>query len=876
MANLSTLPDLIPWPFLICNRAGVVLFANPLVNRTLGRPIQVGTDINDLFMELDNGRAVSTLLYAAARWSAWSGLLELRNPEKGSPIRAARIVLQPDPKFIDQVWLFFADDALINGMPLLTPRSGMGLARTLIENSPDFIIFRDLQGRILHTSRSLDEFLALPHRGFGADLGLNDILAPSTAHQFLQFDEEVIRTGQRIRHGVMHFETLDGRSRQVRVVHERVKGGGGLPAGLLTFAVNITESIDEHNRLRVALDRAEEVAAAKWQFVANVTHEIRNPINAIQGLCETGLEATNARYDELLRKIQRCANELEDTVRDVLDFSRLDRGNVTIESIPFNPIRALEEVIAQFQHQAQGKGVELAALSAPDAPHSILGDPVKFRRIIANLVSNAVKFTQHGQVYTSLEFEERNGRLRALLTVKDSGIGISSERLESIFEPFTQADPSTTRKFGGTGLGLTIVRSLAQAMDGYVKVTSEAGQGSVFSAAVMVDPNPSFIDPPSPHLPQQNFLIVGGHPDVRKWLIKTFQHWGASCQETTSYEEAEKLWAQQSEAKKPFDRAIIDLPYDLNPRLPSIPPANTLLITSPELEFRSQAQLLKPLTLSALWAKFSGALPSDEQEGDRHAQTPLHAPRTLRILVAEDNEVNREVAVARLRRAGHEVSGTVDGSAAVELWQTKDFDVALLDIQMPVMDGITAAQTIRALESSQGRKRTTLIALTAMTQETDRAKCEAAGFDAYLAKPVRGAELLEKIDLLAPADAGKPLNENDWGQMLDAAEAEEAEDLRCAARAFLKHAQEVIQRLEQASQEKEPENLSREAHGIKGMLSLMGCKPLARLAHSLEEHPADATAPHRAQELISGLHQLYESLLSRTDLSPHGQAENQT
>lgn len=237
----------------------------------------------------------------------------------------------------------------------------MSLARTLIENSPDFIIFRDLQGRILHTSRSLDEFLALPYRGYVADLTLADILSSKTAAQFRQFDEEVVRTGQRVLHAVMHFETQDSRSRLVRVVHERIKGGGGLPNGLLTFAVNITESVDEHNRLRIALEKAEEVAAAKWQFVANVTHEIRNPINAIQGLCETNLELAAPLSPDVLRKIQSCASELEDTVRDVLDFSRLDRGNVTIENIPFNPVRAVEEVTAQFQHQAGRKGVELAA-----------------------------------------------------------------------------------------------------------------------------------------------------------------------------------------------------------------------------------------------------------------------------------------------------------------------------------------------------------------------------------------------------------------------------------------------------------------------------------------------------------------------------------
>ena len=244
MADLSSLPDLLPWPYMVCNRAGLVLHANPSTDRALGRRVRAGMDVNLLFLELDNGRPISSLLYNAARWSAWSGLLELRNAEKETPIRAVKVIMQPDPKQHDQVWLLFADDALVNGLPLLTPRSGMGLARTLIENSPDFIIFRDLQGRILHTSRSLDEFLGLPHRGFVDDLGLRDILAPATAEQFLQFDEEVIRTGQRVRHSILRFETLDGRSRLVRVAHERIKGGAGLPAGLLTFAANITESVD--------------------------------------------------------------------------------------------------------------------------------------------------------------------------------------------------------------------------------------------------------------------------------------------------------------------------------------------------------------------------------------------------------------------------------------------------------------------------------------------------------------------------------------------------------------------------------------------------------------------------------------------------------
>ena len=874
MADLSSLPDLLPWPYLVCNRAGLVLHANPSADRALGRRVRAGMDVNLLFLELDNGRPISSLLYNAARWSAWSGLLELRNTEKETPIRAVKVIMQPDPKQRDQVWLLFADDALVNGLPLLTPRSGMGLARTLIENSPDFIIFRDLQGRILHTSRSLDEFLGLPHRGFVDDLGLRDILAPATAEQFLQFDEEVVRTGQRVRHSILRFETLDGRSRLVRVAHERIKGGAGLPAGLLTFAANITESVDEHNRLRVALEKAEEVAAAKWQFMANVTHEIRNPINAIQGLCETALEGPGAEPAEVLAKIQRCATELEDMVRDVLDFSRLDRGNITVEHIPFNPIRALEEVVAQFQHQARRKGVELAALARADCPHSVLGDPVKFRRVLANLIGNAVKFTAQGHVHAELHFERRQERLLAHCAIQDSGIGIPADRLETIFEPFTQADASTTRRFGGTGLGLNIVRSLVLAMDGFIKVKSEPGKGSCFTAAMMVDPNPAYEAPTPPALRDERILLVGGDATIRHWLKRSLQAWGATCAETETGEEAEAAWLEAEEADRPFARVVIDLPEDINPRLPAIPPERTLLLTAPELELSRQTQLLKPVTLTGLWARFAGEPLRTPEAAD--ADAPPRPPRRpLRILLAEDNEVNREVAVARLRRAGHHVSATVDGAAALELWRTKDFDAVLLDIQMPIMDGIATATAIRAEERALGRRPTRLLALTAMTLETDRARCEAAGFDAYLAKPVRGAELLEKLDVCVAQEAPPPLLGNEFLSALEVSEADEAEDLRCAARSYLRHAEGMMAQLGAALAQRDAVALERHAHGTKGMLALMGCVALAKLAGTIERQPDGPEVGPQVNELIDGLRKLRESLVSRADLTPHGQAEDQ-
>jgi CheY-like chemotaxis protein len=248
------------------------------------------------------------------------------------------------------------------------------------------------------------------------------------------------------------------------------------------------------------------------------------------------------------------------------------------------------------------------------------------------------------------------------------------------------------------------------------------------------------------------------------------------------------------------------------------------------------------------------------------------------VLLAEDNEVNREVASARLRRAGHEVSATVDGSAALDLWRTKEFDVAILDIQMPIMDGLSVAAAIRAEEQARGRRRTSLLALTAMTQELDRARCEAAGFDAYLAKPVRGAELLEKLELLAASQEAAlgRVRDDEFAANLEAAETEDAEDLKAAARAFLRHAEDISARLCVARDSSEPDALSREAHGAKGMLSLMACTGLARLANKIERQPTETSARALTDELIVGLRKLHETLQLRSDLSPDGQAETQT
>ena len=872
MADLSALPNLLPWPFLICNRQGVVAYANELIDRTLGRRVQAGTHIDNLFLELDDGRPTSALLFSAARWSAWSGMLEIRDPTRIREVKSIRVILQPDPKHDEQVWLIFADDAQINGAALLTPRGEMSLARTLIDNSPDFIILRDLNGRILHTSRALDDFIALAHHGSAIDLALEDILAPETARLFKGFDSEVMQTNQSVRHAGFDFANRTGQVHRVSLVHERIKGGNGLPAGILTFASNITAANNEHNRLRIALEKAEELGAAKSQFVANITHEIRNPINAIQGLCETALESTTHTAGETFQKIQRCAVDLEAMVKDVLDFSRLDRGDITLEQIPFNPLRALEETMAQFYHLARRKGIEFASMTSPDAPRSVLGDPIKFRRILSNLIGNAVKFTEQGYVHCHLEFEGRDSSLIIRIILIDTGIGIALNRLESIFDAFTQADTSTTRRFGGTGLGLTIARNLAQAMGGYIKVSSVLGQGSRFTAATMMAPDTTAAAASLPSLHGEHILIAGGSLPMREWLLDCIHQREGTGFSVETDEAAGTAWESALRAGHPFTRALIDLPDDVNPKLPTIPREKMILLTSPDLELRGFKQVHKPLTLSSLWAKLGHEQPVEPTATPGSAKIPPR--RRLRILVAEDNEVNREVTVTRLKRAGHEVNATVDGAAALELWGIKEFDIAVLDIQMPLVDGIGVAEGIRTAEFQTGRRRTQLLALTAMTQEADRVRCEVAGFDGYLAKPMRGSDLITKIDQLAGDDPA-PEGGNEFQAALSQSDEEEAEDLRCAARSFLRHGPQMVADLEAALNQGDPETVMRQAHGIKGMLALMGCIDLARVAAQLERTPGLPPAAETCQRLSGGLRSLLQSLISTAELTSHGQTKIQ-
>jgi len=624
--------------------------------------------------------------------------------------------------------------------------------------------------------------------------------------------------------------------------------------------------------LSESLEKAQQELRQKSLFIANICHEIRNSLCMIHGLCEINLESKTEEKDLTLQKVFYYSQELKNLIQDVLDFSSYEIGGIVLEKIPFDPVQVFEEIISLNYPSTQRKNIELVALACPHSPRSVIGDSMKFRRLIINLLSNAIKFTEKGFVHCTLDFKAQDSHYLVSITVQDSGIGISSEQCRKIFEPFTQAEDSTARRFGGYGLGLSIVRDLVKAMDGYIEVTSEINQGSEFIATIKLDANSQCEFDYRIDLTGSKILLMGGHADIQNWLIDYFTCAKAQVILATSNQEAEELWHQSHEQSVPFTHVIVDLPQDTAPSLMLVPLDKIILIADRDLHLRGIKQIPKPLTLTALNNYFGQLLVQPHELNTMNKEN--NAKLKLKILIAEDNEVNREVTCRRLKSVGHEVTATVDGQAALELWRSKNFDLILVDLQMPLLDGMSLVKCIREEEIKSQRRPTKLVALTGMNySDMNSRELKEVGLDDYFSKPIRGTDLINKINqLFVPIDPPSPLDE--FHQALIDADEDEIEDLKCAGRVFLRHSQTVIRQFEHVMQGADAESIIKECHNLKGMLALMSCPTLAHFAGELEQVPHGPRAKEYGKKLSDGLRRLEHSLNLSAVLVPHGQDKN--
>ncbi len=529
----------------------------------------------------------------------------------------------------------------------------------------------------------------------------------------------------------------------------------------------------EHDLVEARL-RAEAATRAKATFLANMSHEIRTPLNGVIGMTEL-LEQTSLdeEQQQFLHNARSSGESLLHIVDDILDYSKIAAGKMTLESVPFDVVATLEDVATLLAPRAAANHVELLLSIDASAPRHLVGDPTRLKQILLNLAGNAVKFTTDGEIRIDAFAAEASSRLQADsgvvglgLRVADTGIGIAAERLSSLFVAFEQADTSTTRRFGGTGLGLTISRHLTELMGGELAVESTLGRGTTFSATLPFTAGSLEDTAPSPTLTldtKPRILVVEDHEGAREILSRMLRDMACEVECAASGEDALEVLAS-SAPDRPFDIAMVDcrlpgisgtevarsiakLP---DGRAPSIVLMSADLVRTSEDGGRICARLLKPIRRAQLHetlARLTGSRRTEHVKATPGVGEHLERLRTLglRVLVAEDNTVNQRVVSALMRRAGIEVELAANGQEALARLEERPFDLVLMDCQMPIVDGYAACRAIRAQQSSGVDPTIPVIALTAHALQGERQKCLDAGMDDYITKPIRPDELYAAI-----------------------------------------------------------------------------------------------------------------------------------
>ena len=807
-----------------------------------------------------------------------------------------------------------------------------------------FIYFKDEQSRFLRINAALAKKLGIGNPQAGIGKTDFDFFPEEYARKCFREELEIIHTKQPV-HSIEEQATWpDGSVTWVTTTKMPLRNQQGQVIGTFGISRDMTDMVRSREELRRAKNAAEAANKAKSEFLANMSHEIRTPMNGILGMTDLALDTDlTPEQREYLQMVKSSAEQLLHIINDILDFSKIEAGKLELDPYEFRLRDSLGEMLRTLAHRADQKGLELAARIAPNVPDALIGDASRLRQILVNLVGNAIKFTEEGEIVVEVQLAETDdaaqqdatqllisyrtepapqdvpeaGDILLHFSVRDTGIGIPTDKLDRIFKEFEQVDGSTTRRFGGTGLGLAISRRLTDLMHGQIWVESRPGVGSSFHFTARVgvqvrSANEVILKPPV-ELENMRVLIVDDNATNRRILEEILLNWRMR---PTVVADASTALRELARSKDQTGRYLLldgHMPdtdgfmlAELIRSRPELLSSTLMMLTSGSRlgdvarcrELGIAAYLMKPITQSDLFDKIVQVLARDNNSSPQvtsppvpttNRQRPDNVP-SMRVLVAEDNVVNQRLAIRLLEKRGHQVTVADDGREALDALDRGTFDAVLMDLQMPHMGGLEATAEIRRREQATGRH-LPIIAMTAHAMKGDREQCLAAGMDAYVAKPIQTDELFQTLESFAsgrpesaqpeearpnsdtvranepgsqPLVPPAPISSHliDWTVALKSTGGD-AELLRELIDIFQETLPQWLSQLHHAIDSSNAVVMQRMAHTIKGSLAQFGARSAQEIAERLEAAAAKnqiVAATTILTELAAALAQVCQAL----------------